>query len=33
MPPDEPDQTMPEMTGIELAKKIPALRADTPIIR
>ncbi len=26
------DQTMPEMTGVELAKEILAIRADTPII-
>ena len=26
------DQTMPEMTGVELAKEILALRADMPII-
>jgi len=26
------DQTMPEMTGIELAKEVLALRADMPII-
>ena len=26
------DQTMPEMTGIELAKEVLAIRADMPII-
>ena len=26
------DQTMPEMTGVELAKEILAIRADMPII-
>jgi CheY-like chemotaxis protein len=26
------DQTMPDMTGVELAKEIVALRADMPII-
>jgi DNA-binding NtrC family response regulator len=26
------DQTMPEMTGVELAKKVLTLRADMPII-
>jgi len=26
------DQTMPEMTGVELAKEILALKADMPII-